>query len=78
VTRVAGGSRAVKNTKSTTAIAKAVATTSISAQDIYYLKSIYRQLRGFKQELERVSLGGEVLADNVDWLDCFIDRIERA
>lgn len=53
----------------------------MSEQDLYYLKSILsqlRELRKFVSSQEQVAmLGGEVLADNIDWLDCFIDKHER-
>lgn len=48
-------------------------------KDVYYLKSILGQLREFKAGVgvRGPCLSSEVLADNVDWLDCFIDRCER-
>lgn len=48
--------------------------------DLYYLKSILGHLREFKSIVapERSSLGIEALADNINWLDCFIDKYERA
>lgn len=56
----------------------------MTEQDLYYLESILGNLRELKslttqrQRKGTVSaLGLEVLADNVDWLDCFIDRHER-
>lgn len=45
-------------------------------KQIYYLQSIYLQYRQLATGLEGHSLGGEVLADNLDWLDCFIDHLK--
>jgi hypothetical protein len=49
----------------------------MSAEELYYLNSILRQLREFKTSVSTIiplpSLGMEVLQDNIDWLDCFID-----
>lgn len=46
--------------------------------DVYMLQSIYRQLVVLRELCHKmkggVSLGSEVLADNIDWLDCFIDK----
>lgn len=50
---------------------------ALTDQDIYYLRSIYRQLRQVMLSSDDLSLGGEVLADNVNWLDCFIEKQER-
>lgn len=57
----------------------------VGDQDLHYLRSILGNLREFKafttqrQRKGNVSaLGIEVLADNVDWLDCFIDKCERS
>lgn len=47
---------------------------------VYYLRSIYRQLQAIRSFVEAgptPSLSGEVLADNIDWLDCYIDQLER-
>lgn len=45
---------------------------------LYYLRSILRQLQSVRGMIDHgPSLGGEVLADNIDWLDCFIDSLER-
>lgn len=56
----------------------------MTEQDLHYLKSILGHLREFKAfTTQRVRkgtvsmLGVEALADNIDWLDCFIDRTER-
>jgi hypothetical protein len=47
--------------------------------DLYYLGSILRQLREIKDAVSYgPKLGGEALADNIDWLDCFIDKHRRA
>jgi hypothetical protein len=55
---------------------------TVTENDLHYLRSILgqmREVRKFMQgESKGWSLGGEVLADNIDWLDCFIDRSERA
>lgn len=58
----------------------------MSKQDLHYLKSILGQLQTLRR-LSRLpvlagaemlpNLGSEVLADNIDWLDCFIDKHER-
>jgi hypothetical protein len=50
--------------------------------DLHYLRSILRQLRGLRSFLEggRVpmpSVAGEALADNIDWLDCFIAQGDK-
>jgi hypothetical protein len=50
----------------------------ITESDLYYLRSILGNLREVRAVVEFASLGGEALADNVDWLDCFIDKHERA
>jgi hypothetical protein len=51
---------------------------TITESDLHYLRSILGQLREVRSAITTngPSLGGEVLADNIDWLDCFIDRIE--
>ncbi len=46
---------------------------------IYYLRSILRQLcelRDAMPDYSGLHLGGQVLADNIDWLDCHINEIE--
>lgn len=51
----------------------------MNENDLHYLKSILRHLREVRSSLEfGPTLGGEILADNIDWLDCFIDKHERA
>ena len=53
----------------------------MTENDLYYLRSIHRQLAELKEALadtKSFSLGGMALADNLDWLDCFIDAQERA
>jgi hypothetical protein len=42
------------------------------SKEEYYLRSILRQLRDVHRDVTNHSLGSEVLADNIDWLDCFI------
>jgi hypothetical protein len=47
-------------------------------RDLYYLRSIKRNLDELHELAGRLtfqpSIGGEVLADNRDWLDCFIEK----
>lgn len=53
----------------------------ITESDLHYLRSILghlREVRSARIVVPGHSLGGEVLADNIDWLDCFIDKHERA
>jgi hypothetical protein len=58
----------------------------LSEDDIHYLRSILGHLREVRRivNLEITDagfavsvLGCEVLADNIDWLDCFIERNTR-
>jgi hypothetical protein len=54
---------------------------ALTDQDWYYLRSILRGLREFRDVLpdtDALSLGGEALSDNIDWLDCFLDAHGRA
>lgn len=52
-------------------------TRKLSLNDIHYLRSILAQLRELRSSIEHgPTLGGEVLADNIDWLDCFISMHE--
>ncbi len=49
---------------------------------VYMLRSIERQLREFSQLVADTqewgpTLGGEILADNLDWLDCHLDAVEK-
>lgn len=47
---------------------------------LHYLRSILGQLRMLRAIADKhggPALPGEVLADNIDWLDCYIDRLER-
>lgn len=52
--------------------------------DLYYLRSIYRNLREVQKEISAgwpgvlPSIGSEILDDNINWLDCFIDEHTRA
>lgn len=47
----------------------------ITESDLHYLRSILNQLREIRSGIDYgPTLGGEVLADNIDWLDCFIDK----
>jgi hypothetical protein len=50
----------------------------MSEDDLFYLRSILGHLRELRSVVEGASLGGEALADNIDWLDCFIDKHSRA
>ena len=51
----------------------------MSPNDLHYLRSILDHLREVRSSIKYgPTLGGEVLADNIDWLDCFIDKHERA
>ncbi len=45
--------------------------------ELYFLRSILRSLREYYCYARPLSLGGTVLADNIDWLDCFIDKEEH-
>jgi len=51
--------------------------------DLYYLESILRQLQELKEFIHSFkkgdlpSIGTEVLYDNIDWLDCYIDRLKK-
>jgi hypothetical protein len=52
----------------------------ITENDLYYLRSIQRQLQMVKESLDDsigLSLGVMAFADNLNWLDCFIDEHER-
>jgi hypothetical protein len=45
-----------------------------------HLRSVLGRLRGASDEIDGhhgPSLVGEIFADNCDWLDCFIDMMER-
>lgn len=48
----------------------------MTEHDLCYLRSILRQLRALRSFLDNgpvpPSLPGQALADNIDWLDCFI------
>ena len=49
------------------------------SNELHYLRSILGNLREVQAAIitDGPSLGGEVLADNIDWLDCYIDARER-
>lgn len=53
--------------------------TPIPYSDMYYLRSILTQLRNVAKmvAVDGPTLGGEVLADNIDWLDFYIERLDR-
>jgi len=50
-------------------------------QEIYYLNSVLRQLREIRDLVANAqhgpSIGTETLADNINWLDCHIDSLQR-
>jgi len=48
----------------------------LSENDVYYLKSIERELKELAEivDINDSALGQEVLYDNLDWLDCFIEK----
>ena len=49
--------------------------------ELYYLRAIHRRLKEFKSVVPDdvfPSLGSEAMADEIDWLDCFIDKHQRA
>lgn len=55
---------------------------TLSANDLHYLRSIYGQLNDTLKFIRRkhdfgIMLGIEILADNLDWLDCFIEQHSR-
>lgn len=48
---------------------------------IYYLRCIQRRVQLIQEALPEesgLSLGSEALADEANWLDCYIDHLERA
>jgi|SRR5215471_791742 len=49
------------------------------SNELHYLRSILGNLREVQAAVitDGPSLGGEVLADNIDWLDCYIDAREK-
>lgn len=52
----------------------------MTENDLHYLRSILghlQEVRNARIVVPGYSLGSEVLADNIDWLDCFIDKHER-
>jgi hypothetical protein len=50
----------------------------VSDGDLHYLRSILRNVRElYSLVATDVSLRSEALADNIDWLDCFINRLEK-
>jgi hypothetical protein len=51
---------------------------AMTDKDLYYLRSILRQLQTLKVlSVNDSSIPGEALADNINWLDCFIDKESR-
>jgi hypothetical protein len=53
----------------------------LTENDLHYLRSIIGTLREVRGMAEVANLGATlgmvVLADNIDWLDCFIDKHQR-
>jgi hypothetical protein len=51
----------------------------MTAQDLHYLRSILRHLREVQAFIaeDGPSAGSKALADNIDWLNCFIEAAER-
>ena len=47
----------------------------MNERDVHYLRSILAQLHSIRLMLheQAPSLVSEVLSDNIDWLDCFIE-----
>lgn len=48
---------------------------------LHYLRCVLRRLETLKDALPDemgLSLGNIALADEIDWLDCYIDSLERA
>jgi hypothetical protein len=52
---------------------------TLTPADLYYLNSILGNLREFRTVTTHhaPSIGTEVLSDNIDWLDCWIDKHRR-
>jgi hypothetical protein len=53
----------------------------MTPNEIYYLETILRRLREFNEALADTasfSLSGIAFADEIDWLDCYIDAGKRA
>jgi hypothetical protein len=54
---------------------------TLTDNDLHYLRCIKRRLGELKEALAdtaQFSLGGQAFADEIDWLDCFIDQHELA
>ena len=54
--------------------------TRINDQELFYLRSVLKYLQEFKGLIPDdlgLSLGNLVLAEDVDWLDCWIDHEDR-
>lgn len=50
----------------------------MNKNDRHYLFSILAQLKEIQQSIEYgPTLGGEVLADNIDWLSCYLTKHEK-
>ena len=48
--------------------------------NIYYLKSCLRNLKELQSIINAgfaLCIGSEILADNIDWLDCYIEKLEK-
>lgn len=50
----------------------------LTDRDKYYLRSIFRNLNEFQDFLDdqenQYGLGHEILADNIDWLEYFLEK----
>jgi hypothetical protein len=47
------------------------------SERLYYLEAALRRLRQLSELADGPSLGSMALADEIDWLDCYIDEIRR-
>lgn len=56
-------------------LVQAVDASRMIENDLHYLRSILGHLQEMRGLLDGPSLGGEILADNIDWLDCYITRL---
>lgn len=44
---------------------------------LYYLRSIKRMMNEILPQIPGPTLASEIVADNRDWLDCYVDLLER-
>jgi hypothetical protein len=49
----------------------------LSENDLYYMRAILGHLRELRKIAGGLNLGSEALADEIDWLDCYIDKHQR-